>query len=295
MFKCKFCDNEYDKQRIKNYHQNRCRKNPDRIVGKVEKIKIEEAKLPKVRKKHGIGINNSMYGKIWIYNESDNKNKVIYKSELENYLNLGWIKGRKIEYDNKTIIRLKREPKNIEERKCLNCTNIMLINLDSKALRHLNRKYCSADCKKEAERNRPPKTKIYKISEETRKKISIGRKKYLDDNPGQLPHNLRLATNSIQRSEYELLLKEKFDKEGITYYEEEYPILRYSLDFAFIDKKIDVEIDGWQHKLKKSIIMDEERDNTLKNLGWTVLRFTTNDIQNNIDEVYSTILKFLSS
>jgi len=41
------------------------------------------------------GINSSQYGKIWITNYELKENKKIIKEELDQYLNLGWIKGRK--------------------------------------------------------------------------------------------------------------------------------------------------------------------------------------------------------
>lgn len=45
------------------------------------------------------GINNSQFGKIWILNKSLHLNKKIKKEDLEIYLNEGWIKGRKYEYN----------------------------------------------------------------------------------------------------------------------------------------------------------------------------------------------------
>lgn len=40
------------------------------------------------------GEKNSQYGTCWIHNNKENKK--IKKEELENYINIGWIKGRKI-------------------------------------------------------------------------------------------------------------------------------------------------------------------------------------------------------
>ena len=46
------------------------------------------------RKGTGLGEKNSQFGTLWI--TKDGLNKKIKKEELENYLNDGWIKGRKI-------------------------------------------------------------------------------------------------------------------------------------------------------------------------------------------------------
>lgn len=47
---------------------------------------------------HQSGSNNSNYGKIWIYNENEKISKSIKKDELDNYIQLGWKKGRKIKF-----------------------------------------------------------------------------------------------------------------------------------------------------------------------------------------------------
>lgn len=46
--------------------------------------------------KHQQGEKNSQYGTCWIHN--DKENKKIKKEELENYINIGWIKGRKMKF-----------------------------------------------------------------------------------------------------------------------------------------------------------------------------------------------------
>ena len=45
---------------------------------------------------HQKGEKNSQYGTCWIHNNKENKK--IKKEELQNYLNLGWIKGRKMKF-----------------------------------------------------------------------------------------------------------------------------------------------------------------------------------------------------
>ena len=46
---------------------------------------------------HQQGEKNSQYGTCWIHN--DKENKKIKKDELENYINDGWIKGRKMKFN----------------------------------------------------------------------------------------------------------------------------------------------------------------------------------------------------
>ena len=45
---------------------------------------------------HQKGSGNSQYGKCWIYNSQLKENKSIPKTELQEWLDAGWIKGRKM-------------------------------------------------------------------------------------------------------------------------------------------------------------------------------------------------------
>ena len=45
------------------------------------------------------GIKNSQYGTIWIYSLEEKTSKKIKKEELPEYIDLGWLKGRKMKFD----------------------------------------------------------------------------------------------------------------------------------------------------------------------------------------------------
>lgn len=117
------------------------------------------------------------------------------------------------------------------------------------------------------------------LSDEIRKKISISMKKYLDENPDKTPY---LLNHSSKESYPEKIFRERLERENIQFVQE-YKILRYSLDFAFPDKKINVEIDGETHLQKNVQKIDAERNKILQNLGWKVLRFRTFDVKTNIE------------
>jgi len=44
------------------------------------------------------GEKNSQYGTMWIYSLEEKLSKKIKKEELPEYENLGWLKGRKMEF-----------------------------------------------------------------------------------------------------------------------------------------------------------------------------------------------------
>ena len=54
----------------------------------------------------------------------------------------------------------------------------------------------------------------------------------------------------------------------------------------FYNLKIIIEIDGGQHNTEESIEYDKKRSADLGNLGYKVIRFWNNDIDNNLDGVY---------
>ena len=129
-----------------------------------------------------------------------------------------------------------------------------------------------------------------KAAEEQRKKISLSRKKYLDENPGQIPY---LLNHSSKESYPERIFREHLEKLEIKGWVQEYPYKRYSLDFAFIDKKINVEIDGSTHKLESVREKDIIRDKTLINDGWKVVRFTEYDVKKNIEKIVNELCHLL--
>lgn len=109
-------------------------------------------------------------------------------------------------------------------------------------------------------------------SEETKKKISDARKKYLLEHPDKVPYLLNHYSkgDSYPEKYFENILSKSNLK-----YERYYRISLYELDFAFLDKKIDLEIDGNQHdeddRIKSS---DLKRDQFMIDNGWEVIRIS---------------------
>ena len=72
------------------------------------------------------------------------------------------------------------------------------------------------------------------------------------------------------------------DNHNITYIREDFSTKKYFLDFVIEKdgKKIDLEIDGKQHKYEDRKQHDKERDEYLQNLGYIVYRIEWNSINN---------------
>jgi very-short-patch-repair endonuclease len=115
-----------------------------------------------------------------------------------------------------------------------------------------------------------------KHSEETKKKISEIRKKYLQENPDKVPYKLN---HSSKESYPEKYFTEVFGNEGIEVVKS-FNIGIYELDFCILDKKIDIEIDGSQHYYDEKIVeSDKRRNKFLEDNGWDIIRINWSDYQ----------------
>jgi adenine-specific DNA-methyltransferase len=71
------------------------------------------------------------------------------------------------------------------------------------------------------------------------------------------------------------------------------PLGRYIVDFVCLEKRLVVEVDGGQHAQQATL--DAERDNWLRDEGFTDLRFWNHDVLKNIDAAKEQIYKALQN
>ena len=117
------------------------------------------------------------------------------------------------------------------------------------------------------------------LSAEHKKKLSEKQTQFLKDNPDQVPY--RRNHYSKGASYPELFFETLLIHEGIFGWAREYRASLYSYDFAFIDKKIDDEIDGPTHLSEKVKEIDRKRDVWTESQGWIVIRFSAKEVLNN--------------
>jgi len=116
-----------------------------------------------------------------------------------------------------------------------------------------------------------------KHSEETKKKISLIRIKYLKEHPDQVPYLL----NHYSKGETypEKYFNDVFVNNNIKC-ERYLQYGVYNLDFAVIDKLINIEIDGSQHIYDEAIVRSNIRkDKFLRSNNWTIIRILWSDYQ----------------
>lgn len=71
----------------------------------------------------------------------------------------------------------------------------------------------------------------------------------------------------------------------------QYQIGKYIVDFICLDKKLIIELDGWQHGEQENY--DLERTKYLKKLGFQVIRVWNGEINSNLDGVFLKLEEFL--
>ena len=71
------------------------------------------------------------------------------------------------------------------------------------------------------------------------------------------------------------------------------PIEAYIADFACVEHKLIVEVDGSHHAEGEQLTHDEKRTIYLKEQGWTVLRFWNDDVLKDINNVCQHIISVL--
>jgi very-short-patch-repair endonuclease len=71
------------------------------------------------------------------------------------------------------------------------------------------------------------------------------------------------------------------------------PVLNYVADFMCKELMLIIEVDGITHTWSETAIRDEQKEITLKNSGFTILRFTDNEVLNNIDQVSFSIASWI--
>lgn len=131
----------------------------------------------------------------------------------------------------------------------------------------------------------------FKHTDISKEKLRQARLKYMEKNPDKTAW--RLKNESYPEKLFtEFLQKYEYDKKYLIV--KEYSIFPYFIDFAFVNEKVAIEIDGSQHLLPDRKAKDDKKDELLTSNGWKVIRFTENivktdwnTIKNTLDEIFA--------
>lgn len=131
----------------------------------------------------------------------------------------------------------------------------------------------------------------FKHSDNTKEKIRVKRFQYMKDHPEKTAW--RKKNMSYPEKCFILFLEERgYDKNFRI--EREYPIFPYFIDFAFVDLKIAIEIDGSQHLSPNRKKSDCAKDAILVEKGWKVIRIAESIVKTDWDLIDSKLKDYIT-
>lgn len=71
------------------------------------------------------------------------------------------------------------------------------------------------------------------------------------------------------------------------------PVLKYIADFMCLELKLIIEVDGRTHLEEATIAKDERKQKDLEEVGYTVLRFTDNEVLKHMNAVIGCIEEWI--
>lgn len=92
-----------------------------------------------------------------------------------------------------------------------------------------------------------------------------------------------MKRSSWEPSEPERKLKDALDEASLKYSFQHSLRSGFIIDFAFPDKMVAVEVDGFYHQFRKK--QDRFRDYILKRAGWKTIRFTADEVMDSPPDV----------
>lgn len=132
----------------------------------------------------------------------------------------------------------------------------------------------------------------FKHTEESKDKIRQKRLEWMKNNPEKTAWRLKQISYP-ERCFKKILEDNGIDKKYLIY--REYSVFPYFIDFAFVDEKLAVEIDGSQHLEEERKRRDENKDLLLLSKGWRILRITATDVIHDKSKTLNSLLKMLGN
>lgn len=189
-------------------------------------------------------------------------------------------------------------------------------NFRTRALLNEHKKSCSF-YKDHQHYNQYTKAKIlglpmpkYEVSEETRKKLSENNGSHKAEVRQKISESMKKAhaegrahnigecrwsnEHSYPEKWFIKVLENEFNLKENEDYKTELPFHKYSLDFAWENEKLCIEIDGEQHQKPEQSKRDKEKDKLLEEEGWKEIRKDWKEIFNNPKEFIEEVKVFLT-
>lgn len=166
--------------------------------------------------------------------------------------------------------------------KCLICGN----NRVHRGSLKFNKTCNNQNCKDKYLKNK-------KMTIEIKKQISKSMKKaHKEGRANNWQDSKKYHNNSYPEKFFEKVIENEFNDKNYT---REYRVGPYAIDFAWVDKKLAIEIDGKQHKYEENLIRDKNKDNFLKKDDWKILRIEWKKLFNNTQKYIKITKNFVDN
>lgn len=132
----------------------------------------------------------------------------------------------------------------------------------------------------------------YKHSDITKNKIRNARIKYISEHPENTAWR-NYSESYPEKLFIKYLINKGYDKKQLIC--REFSFGKYRIDFAFVDIKVAVEIDGSQHRLKHRKEIDNAKDKLLAQSGWRVVRIGEDVVKKGEEEIDANLCDLISS
>lgn len=126
----------------------------------------------------------------------------------------------------------------------------------------------------------------FKHSDESKEILRTKRLNWMKNNPDKTAWRTKQISYP-EKCFQNILESNGYDKKYKIY--REYSVFPYFIDFAFVDLKLAIEIDGSQHLLEDRKLSDMKKDELLSKLGWRILRITADKVIHEPDAVTETL------
>jgi very-short-patch-repair endonuclease len=123
---------------------------------------------------------------------------------------------------------------------------------------------------------KPSAIKGTTLTAEAKAKISVGMKKAHTEGRGWLIGKTRNERKPSYPEQFFMnVIENEFADKN---YQSEFRVSKFAIDFAWVKKKIAIEIDGQFHRLPEYVERDARKDKCLKANGWKLLRIPWKDM-----------------
>jgi very-short-patch-repair endonuclease len=122
--------------------------------------------------------------------------------------------------------------------------------------------------------------------------VKSSRREIIPYNP-KLKERARYLRNNSTKSEIQLWIQLKGKFAGKYDFHRQKPLDDYIADFFCHELKLVIEIDGVTHNWEKTKKRDYKKECRLNELGLNVLRFTDDEVINDLDYTINTILEYI--